>query len=104
MSYRSSEFLQDLQVELEEEAESQRAAELHFPPRSRRREDQLVQEDVVGPAEGLLIPRPEGNTLRVGFWFVIVAYTEQREAGGQVEGKNAGQEPPGGRTQTIGET
>lgn len=67
LSYRSSKFLQDLQVEFEEEAESQRATKLHFSSGSRRREDQLVQEDVIGPAEGLIIPRPEGNTLWVGF-------------------------------------
>lgn len=60
-SYRFSELLQDLQVELKEEAESQRAPELHLPSRSRRREFQLVQEHLVGPAQGLLIPGSERN-------------------------------------------
>lgn len=50
LSYHFSELLQDLQVEFEEEAESQRATKLHFSSRSRRREVQLIQEDVVGPA------------------------------------------------------
>lgn len=35
--------------------------ELHLSSRSRRREGQLVQEDVVRPAEGLVVPGPEGN-------------------------------------------
>lgn len=59
--YRFSELLQDLQVELKEEAESQRAPELHLPSRSRRRQFQLVQEHLVGPAQGLLIPGSEGD-------------------------------------------
>lgn len=36
-------------------------AELHLSSRSRRREDQLLQEDVVRTAEGLVVPGPEGN-------------------------------------------
>lgn len=60
--YHFFQFLQDLQVELKEEAESQRATELHFSSRSREWEDQLVQEDVVGLAEGLIVPGPGGHT------------------------------------------
>lgn len=62
MSYHFSELLQDLQVKFKEKAESQRATEVHLSSRSRRREDQLIQEDVIGPAEGLIVPGPEGHT------------------------------------------
>lgn len=58
VSHHLSELLQDLQVESEEEAESQRATELNLPTRSRRREIQLLQEDLVGPAQGLIVPGP----------------------------------------------
>lgn len=60
VSHHFSELLQDLQVEPEEEAESQRATELHLSTRSRRREVQLLQEDVVGPTQGLIVPGPGG--------------------------------------------
>lgn len=60
-SHHLSEGLQDLQVEPEEEAEGQRATELDLSTGSRRREVQLLQEDVVGPTQGLLVPGP-GDT------------------------------------------
>lgn len=47
-SYHFSELVQDLQVESEEEAESQRSTKLDLSARSRRREVQLLQKDVVG--------------------------------------------------------
>lgn len=56
------ELVQDLQVEFEEEAEGQGASKLHLSPRSRGRQGHLLQEDVVGPAEGLLTPRPDGDS------------------------------------------
>lgn len=65
-SYRFSKLLQDLQVELKEEAESQRAPELHLPSWSRGREFQLVQEHLIGPAQGLLIPGSERNKVKEG--------------------------------------
>lgn len=59
--YHFFELMQNLQVKFEEEAESKRTTKLNHPSRSRGREGQLVQKNVVGPAEGLVIPRPEGN-------------------------------------------
>lgn len=53
--------MQDLQVEFEEQTKSQRPTKLHLPSWSWRREGQLFQKDVVGLAEGLVVPRPEGK-------------------------------------------
>lgn len=60
-SYQISEALQDFQVELEEKAESQRATKLHLSPGSRGRQGELLQQDVAGSAQRLVVPRPEDD-------------------------------------------
>lgn len=61
MFYHFFELMEDVQVELKEEAESQTPTKLNLPTRSGRREGQLFQEDVVRLIQGLLIPRPDGE-------------------------------------------
>lgn len=51
-----AQFLQDCQVELEEEAEGKCASEIHHAARSRRRQIHLTRQQAAGVLQQLLIP------------------------------------------------